>query len=70
MLAQAQDLVLVVAMQLTIAVENLGSIEGAVEVQLEEHLAVFEEEGHVVGTDLEDRADREDLAVNNIVRTF
>ncbi len=54
MLGQLEGLALVVGT--SVAVEVVGDVEAVEEVELEEGLAVFDEEGDVVGADLEDGA--------------
>ena len=54
MLGQLEGLALVVGT--SVAVEAVGDLEAVEEVELEEGLAVFDEEGDVVGADLEDGA--------------
>ena len=50
MLAELQALPLVVGVQLLVAVGELRGLEGAEELQGEEHLAVLDQERYVVGT--------------------
>src|SRR5689334_8745357 len=65
-LAELERLPLVVRAQPLVAVDDVGRLLGAEELELEEHLAVLEQERHVVGAHLEHGA-RAALAAEAVV---